>query len=117
MKNFSPGTKWKKARIESRTDPLSYAVKCEDGVVARRHVDHLLKRHAVPRIAIEDDDLLDEALQAEAIQVPYAVDMEPRRLAIEEVKEESNTGLQAEHPTPPSLLPGDHSAQVEPQSI
>ena len=43
---------------------------CGDWVVARRHVDHLLKRLAVPTIVIKDDDLLGEALPAEPIQVP-----------------------------------------------
>ena len=43
VKNFSPGPKWKMAHIESRTGPLSYTVKYEDGVLTRRHVDHLLK--------------------------------------------------------------------------
>lgn len=101
MKNFSPGPKWKKANIESRTGPLSYTVKGEDGVVAHRHVDPLLKRHAVPTIAIEDDDLPVEALQA----VPYPAKEESGRLVIKEGKEESNTGLQAECPISPSLLP------------
>ena len=36
-KNFSPGPKWKKAHTESRTGPLSYIVKYEDGLVTRRH--------------------------------------------------------------------------------
>ena len=43
VKKFSPGPKWKKAHIESRTGPLSYTIKSEDGVVTRRHVDHILK--------------------------------------------------------------------------
>ena len=55
VKNFSSGPKWTKAHIESRTGPLSYTVKYEDGVVTRRHVDHLLKRHDVP---LREDDVL-----------------------------------------------------------
>ena len=35
VKNFNPGLKWKKVHIESRTGPLSYTVKYEDGLVAR----------------------------------------------------------------------------------
>ena len=60
VKNFSSGPKWKKAHIESRTGPLSYTVKYEDGVVTRRHVDHLLKRHDVP--SREDDVLPDSSV-------------------------------------------------------
>ena len=50
VKNFNLGLKWKKAHTESLPDLLSYTVKYEDGLVARRHVDHLLKRHGVPNI-------------------------------------------------------------------
>lgn len=74
VKNFSPGPKWKKAHIESRTGPLSYTVKCEDGVVTRRHVDYLLKRYDVPTGVIVDDDLPDVAMKAEPIQVPYTAE-------------------------------------------
>ena len=49
VKNFSPGPKWKKAHIESRTGPLSYTIKSEDGVVTGRHVNHILKQHDKPR--------------------------------------------------------------------
>ena len=105
MKNFSPGPKWKKAHIESRTGPLSYTVKYEDGVVTRRHVDHLLKRYAVPTGVIVDDDLPDVAMQAEPIQVPDAAEEKKGRLATEEgVEDESNSGLPAEHPTSPPML-------------
>ena len=48
VNNFNPGLKWKNAHIESRTGPLSYTVKYEDGVVACRHVDHLLKNMVCP---------------------------------------------------------------------
>ena len=61
-KNFSPGPKWKKAHIESKTGPLSYTVKYEGGVVTRRHVDHLFKRCAVPTGVIVGDDLPDVAM-------------------------------------------------------
>ena len=54
VNNFSPGPKWKKAHIESITGPLSYTVKYEPGLVTRRHVDHLLKRYAVPTRVIVD---------------------------------------------------------------
>ena len=105
VKNFSPGPKWKKAHIESRTGPLSYTVKYEDGVITQRHVDHLLKRHAVPTGVIVDDDLPDVAMQAESIQVPDAAEEKKGRLATEEVVEdESNTGLPAEHPASPPVL-------------
>lgn len=105
VKNFSPGPKWKKAHIESRTGPLLYTVKCEDGVVTCRHVDYLLKRYDVPTGVIVDDDLPDVAMQAEPIQVPYAAEEQQGRLATEEVvKEETNTGLPAEHPTSPPML-------------
>lgn len=95
VKSFSPGPKWKKAHTEERTKPLSYTVKCEGGVVTRRHVDHLLNGHAEPTTVIEYDDLPDAATDAELMQVPQAAKDVPRRLtAEEEVKEESNTGLQ-----------------------
>ena len=104
-KNFSPGPKLKKAHIESRTGPLSYMVKYEDGLVTQRHIDHLLKRCAVPMRVIVDDDLPDVVMQAEPIQVPDAAEEIKGRLAPEEVVEdESNTGLPAEHPTPPPRL-------------
>ena len=67
VKNFSPGPKWKKAHIDSRTGPLSYTIKSEDGVVTRRHVD-LLKRHDIP--SREEDDLPESAVHAEQNPVP-----------------------------------------------
>ena len=70
VKNFSPGPKWKKAHIESKTGPLSYTVNYEDGVVTRRHFDHLLKRFVTG--VNGDDDLPDVAMQAEPIQVSDA---------------------------------------------
>ena len=33
LKNFSPGPKWKKGHIESRTGPLPYKVQYKDGVM------------------------------------------------------------------------------------
>ena len=63
--NFNPGLKYKNLHIEGRTGLLSYTVKYEDGVVARRHVDHLLKRHGVLTIDIEDDDLPELTMPAE----------------------------------------------------
>ncbi|XP_068723976.1 uncharacterized protein [Montipora capricornis] len=74
VKNFSPGPKWKKAHIASRTGPLPYTVEYEDRLVTRRHVDHLLKRYAVPTKVIVDDDLPDVVMQAEPIQVPDAAE-------------------------------------------
>ena len=103
VKNFSPGPKWKKTHIESRNGPLSYTVKYEDGVVTRRHVDHLLKRFAIG--VNGDDDLPEVAMQAEPIQVSDAAEENHGRLDTEEaVGNESNTGLPAEHPMPPPVL-------------
>ena len=103
VKSFSPGPKWKKAHIESRTGPLSYTVKYEDGVVTRRHVDHLLKRFAIG--VNGDDDLPEVAMQAEPIQVSDAAEENHGRLDTEEaVENESNTGLPAEHPMSPPVL-------------
>ena len=103
VKNFSPGPKWKKAHIESRTSPLSYTVKYEDGVVTRRHVDHLLKRFAIGMKG--DDDLPEVAMQAEPIQVSDAAEENHGRLdTVEVVENESNTGLPAEHPMSPPVL-------------
>ena len=82
---------------------MSYTVKYEDGVVSRRHVDHLLKRFA-PGVN-RDDDLPDVAMQAEPIRVSDAAEEKPGRLATEEVLEdESNTGLPAEQPMSPLML-------------
>ena len=72
VKKFSPGPKWKKEPIESRTGPLLYTVKYEDGVVTGRHVDHLLKQFAAG--VNEDDDLPDVAMQAKPIQVSDAAE-------------------------------------------
>ena len=118
-KNFSPGPKWKKAHIESRTGPLSYTVKYEDGLVTRRHVDHLLKRCAVPTRVIVDHDLPDVVMQAEPIQVPDAAEEIKGRLVPEEVVEdESNTGLPAEHPTsPPRLLRRSQQTKRAPEYL
>ena len=85
VKNFNPGPTWKKAHIESRTGPLSYTVKYEDGLVTRRHVDHLLKRYTVPTRVIVDDDLPDIVMQAEPIQVRDAAEENKGRLSPEEV--------------------------------
>ena len=72
MKNFIPGCRWKKAHIESRTGPLLYTVKCENGLTT--HVGDLLKRPAVPTGVIVDDDLPGVAMQAKRIQVPDAAE-------------------------------------------
>ena len=91
VKNFSPGPKWKKAHIESRTGPLSYTIKSEDGVVTRRHVDHILKRHDVP--SREEDDLPESAVYAEQNPVPPMAVEEQKDASTEPVsisKEESN---------------------------
>ena len=65
VNNFSLRLKGKKAHNESRTGPLPYTVRCEDGVVTRRHVDHLLKPHGVT--TIDNDDLPDSAVHADQI--------------------------------------------------
>ena len=89
VKNFSPGPKWKKAHIESRTGPLSYTIKSEDGVVTCGHVDHILKRHDVPSRA--EDNLPESAVHAEQNPVlPTAVEeqkdasTEPVSISMEE---------------------------------
>ena len=119
VKNFSPGPKWKKAHFESRAGLLSYTVKYEDGLVTRRHVDHLLKRYEVPTRVIVDDDLPDVVMQAEPIQVPDAAEENKGRLALEEVVEdESNTGLPAEHPmSPPGLLRRSQCTKRAPEHL
>ena len=86
--DLSSGPKWKKAHIESRTSPLSYTVKYEDGVVARRHVDHLLERHDVP--SREDDVLPDSSVHAEQNPGPSTAEKEQENMATEEVS--TNTG-------------------------
>ena len=45
-------------------------------MVARRHVDHLLKRHGVPTIDLEDDDLTESTMSAEQNRVPSKVKVE-----------------------------------------
>ena len=103
MKNFSPGPKWKKAHIESKTGPLSYTVKYEDGAVTRRHVDHLLKRFVT--WVNWDQHLPDVAMQAEPIQVSDAAEEKPGRFAtVEVVEDEPNTGLPAEQQMSPPVL-------------
>ena len=82
---------------------MSYTVKCDDGVVTRTHVDHLLKRFATG--VNGDDDLPDIAMQAEPIELSDAPEEKPGRLATAEVvKDEPNTGLPAEHPVSPPVL-------------
>ena len=77
----------------------------KDEVVTRRHVHHLLKRFAVPTGVKGDDDLPVVAMHAEPIQVSDAREEKQGRLAPEEVvKDESNTGLPAEHPMSPAML-------------
>ena len=103
VKNFNPGLKWKNAHIESRTGPLSYTVKYEDGVVARRHVDHLLRRHGVPTIDIEDDDLPESTMPAEQNRVLSKVKVGEESASCEEVCREGEIpipGPQAEPPIP-----------------
>lgn len=119
MKNFSPGPKWKKVQIKSTTGPLSYTIKYEDGLVTQRHVDHLLKRYAVPTRVIVDDNLPEVVMQAEPIQLPDAAEENKGRLAPEEVLEdESNTGLPAEHPTsPPRLLRRSQRTKKAPEYL
>ena len=103
VKSFSPGPNWKKAHIESRTGPLLYTVKYEDGVVTRRHVDHFLKRLAIG--VNGDDDQPEVAMQAEPIQVSDAAEENHGRLDTEEaVENESNTRLLAEQPMSPPVL-------------
>ena len=74
--NFSTGPKWKKPHIENRTGPLSYTIKIEDGMVTRRHIDHILKRNDVP--SREEDDLPESAVHAEQNPVPPMVVEEKR---------------------------------------
>ena len=96
VKNFSPGPKWKKAHIESRTGPLTYTIKSEDGVVARRHVDHILKRHNVP--SRKEDDLPESVVHAEKNPVPPTAVEEQKDAATKTVSiniEESNARSQA----------------------
>lgn len=40
-KNFRPGPDWTPAKIAERLGPLSYLVELSDGMLWRRHVDHL----------------------------------------------------------------------------
>ena len=92
--NFNPGLKWKNAHIESGTGPLSYTVKYEDGVVARRHVDHLLKQHGVPTIDIEDDDLPESTMPVEQNRVRSKVKVEDKSASSEEVCREGEIPTQ-----------------------
>ena len=108
VKNFSPGPKWKKAHIESRTGPLSYTIKSEDGVVTRRHVDHILKRHDVP--SREEDDLLESAVHAEQNPVPLTAVEEQKDASTEPV----SIGWRSQTQDP---WQGGLSAQEEPQGI
>lgn len=88
--------------MKSRTGPLSYTGKYEDGVDSRRHVDHLLKRFATE--VNGDDDIPDVVMQAEPNQVSDAAEEKQGRLATEDiVEDESNTGLPAEHPMSPPV--------------
>jgi len=60
IKNFGQGAKWKLGTIHRRNGPLSYQVQYEDGVVARRHVDHLLERREQRPIQSSIDEDTDE---------------------------------------------------------
>ena len=58
VKNFN-GPGWVAGEVVSVTGPVSYRVKTGDGLVVRRHVDHVRRRHAeetVPTIDPESDD-------------------------------------------------------------
>ena len=92
------GLKWKNAHIESRTGPLSYTVKYEDGVVARRH-----KRHGVPTIDLEKDYWPESTMPAEQNRVPSKVKVGDKSAYSEEVIREGEIptpGPQAELPMP-----------------
>ena len=47
---------WLPVEVVKITGPLSYHVKTEDGLVLRRHIDHLRKRHSDNTVELNNDD-------------------------------------------------------------
>ncbi|KAK3728043.1 hypothetical protein QZH41_004797 [Actinostola sp. cb2023] len=97
IKNFGQGAKWKLGTIYRRNGPLSYQVQYELGVVARRHVDHLLERReqrplqssldeetgeeqSTPEQLIEDPTQAKDNGTAPAIESQTANPPQPSRL-------------------------------------
>lgn len=59
VKNFYAGPKWKSAEIVAKNGPVSYKVEGENGVVARRHVDHIRQRHCM---SVSEPDISQDIL-------------------------------------------------------
>ncbi|XP_021378372.1 uncharacterized protein K02A2.6-like [Mizuhopecten yessoensis] len=70
VKNFYSGPKWKSGEIVSKTSPVSYTVEGQNGVRARRHVDHIRQRHC---LAVAEPNIHQEIFESDAHPVITAV--------------------------------------------
>ena len=61
-KNFY-GDKWLTAEVIKVSGPLSYQVKSEEGVILRRHVDHIRKRYPT-ETTTQDDWAMPDGLSS-----------------------------------------------------
>ncbi|XP_036347496.1 uncharacterized protein K02A2.6-like [Rhagoletis pomonella] len=57
IRNYSTGPKWLKGRIYSRTGPVSYKVRLEDGRVIKRHLDQIRSRAVTEDLEMDSEEV------------------------------------------------------------
>lgn len=100
-KAFNGQDKWIPVTVTAVSGPLSYQVSTNDGLVLRRHVDHLRIRHtddnprssAEPELEIESDDWMMMSTPIENTTTPRSVPVQPS-------------------PTPAPIIPVRHSTRT-----
>ena len=73
VRNMRNGPRWLLGTIIERRGPLSYLVQVANGVVWKRHVDHLRKTIDSPQEEVTVPEIIDESPTASSLQEPPAV--------------------------------------------
>ena len=69
VRNIRPGPRWVFGTIVKRTGPLSYVVQVSEGMLWRRHVDHLLEANDSPVSEVPDSTSLERSLHPTATPI------------------------------------------------
>ena len=73
VRNMRNDPRWLLGTIVERRGPLSYLVQVANGVVWKRHVDHLRKTIDSPQEEVTVPEIIDESPTASLLQEPPAV--------------------------------------------
>ena len=101
--NFRRGPKWIPRVLKQSTGPTSFTVQLEDGLLLRRHQDHLIRRSSVPQASTANQG------EVSTDPIPASLEAEKPDLQLEE------TLITSQDPPKPPIEPVQSAPQGVPE--